>query len=266
MTYSTLTLAIEDGLAVLAFNRPQAMNAVNRQMLDDLDQALRQIADPAAGVRCLLLTGEGRGFCAGADLSDASLIAPGPDGSRDVGQVLERCYNPLMLRLRDLPMPVVTAVNGAAAGVGMSFALMGDIVIAAESAYFLQAFRHIGLVPDGGATWLLPRLVGRARALELSMLGEKLPAGTAREWGLVTRVVPDARLREEATALARQLAAGPTVALGLIRKAYWASLENGYEAQLHHERVAQKSAGNTDDFAEGVAAFLAKRPPVYKGR
>ncbi|MDX5362423.1 MAG: enoyl-CoA hydratase/isomerase [Alphaproteobacteria bacterium] len=266
MTYSTLTLTVADGLAVLAFNRPQAMNAVNGQMLADLDAALDRLADPATGARCLLITGEGRGFCAGADLSDASLIEPGPDGSRDVGQVLERHYNPLLIKLRDLPMPVVTAVNGAAAGVGMSFALMGDIVIAAESAYFLQAFRHIGLIPDGGATWLLPRLVGRARALELSLLGGKLPAETAREWGLVTRVAPDARLMEEATALAKDLAGGPTVALTLIRKAYWASLENSYEAQLHYERVAQKTAGNTDDFAEGVAAFLGKRPAVFRGR
>jgi 2-(1,2-epoxy-1,2-dihydrophenyl)acetyl-CoA isomerase len=205
------------------------------------------------------MTGAGRGFCAGANLQ------PGSSGSRDAGLVLETLYHPFLRRLRELPMPLVTAANGAAAGVGMSFALMGDLVLCARSAYFLQAFRRIGLVPDGGSTWILPRLVGKARAMELSLLGERLPAEMALQWGLINRVVDDAELMDKAKDLARDLANGPTVALGLMRRLYWESAGNSYEEQLNLERQMQRKAGNTADFREGVRAFLEKRPAKFKG-
>ncbi|MDD3445222.1 MAG: enoyl-CoA hydratase-related protein, partial [Zavarzinia sp.] len=188
------------------------------------------------------------------------------DGVPDVGLVLEEFYNPVFKRLRDLRVPIVTAVNGAAAGVGMSFALMGDIVIAAKSASFLQAFAKIGLVPDGGSSWLLPRLVGRARALELALMAEKLPAEKALDWGLINRVVDDTELMPTAREIAGKFAKGPTKALGMIRKMMQASFENGYDQQLDLERQLQRAAGQTEDFQEGVAAFLQKRPANYKGK
>ena len=212
-------------------------------------------------MRCLIVTGAGRGFCAGANLQPSGNVS----GQRDAGSVLETHYHPMLRKLRELPMPIVSAVNGAAAGVGMSLALMGDLVLCAQSAYFLQAFRRIGLVPDGGSTWILPRLVGRARAMELSLMGEKLPAEKALEWGLIYRVVDDAQLMDEAKKLARDLASGPTVALSLIRKLYWDSNENTYEQQLNLERQMQGKAGNSADFNEGVRAFLEKRPAKFKG-
>src|SRR5216683_2025378 len=207
----------------------------------------------------VVMTGAGRGFCAGANLQ------PGSSGSRDAGLVLETLYHPFLRRLRELSLPLVTAVNGAAAGVGMSFALMGDLVLCARSAYFLQAFRRIGLVPDGGSTWILPRLVGKARAMELSLLGERLPAEMALQWGLVNRVVDDAELMDKTKDLACDLANGPTVALGLMRRLYWESAGNSYEEQLNLERQMQRKAGNTADFREGVRAFLEKRPAKFKG-
>jgi 2-(1,2-epoxy-1,2-dihydrophenyl)acetyl-CoA isomerase len=183
-----------------------------------------------------------------------------------VGHSLETVYHPFLRRLRDCRMPVITAVNGPAAGVGMSLALMGDLVIAARSAYFLQAFARIGLVPDGGSTWLLPRLVGLARAKELSLLAERLPAETALQWGLINRVVDDAALMSEALKLAERLANGPTLALATARKLYWESPVNTYEEQLDLERRSQEQAGRTEDFVEGVAAFLQKREAKFKGR
>jgi 2-(1,2-epoxy-1,2-dihydrophenyl)acetyl-CoA isomerase len=264
MSYERISLEFENGVARLTLNHPEALNAISLQMLRELHDALPRIADPANGARCLLFTGAGRGFCAGANLTDseASLAA----GERDPGTVLEQHYHPLLLQLRDLPMPVVTAVNGVAAGAGMSFALMGDMVIAARSAYFLQAFRRIGLVPDAGSTWTLPRLVGWGRAMELAMMGEKLPAETALEWGLINRVHDDEALPEEAAKLAGELASGPTKALTLIRKAMWRTWENTFEQQLHLERVFQREAGQTEDFIEGVTAFVQKRPAKFEGK
>ncbi len=223
-----------------------------------------RITDPANGARCLLLTGAGRGFCAGANLTDpeASLS----EGERDPGAVLEAHYHPLLLTLRNLEMPVITAVNGVAAGAGMSFALMGDMVLAAKSAYFLQAFRRIGLVPDAGSTYVLPRLVGWGRAMELALMGDRLPAETALEWGLVNRVYEDEALADEAVKLAEELANGPTKALAFIRHAMWRTYENTYEQQLHLERVLQRKAGQTEDFVEGVTAFVEKRPASFKGK
>ena len=216
--------------------------------------------------RAIVLTGEGRGFCSGANLQRG----PGggardADGKPDAGAALETTYNPLVTYIRDMPMPLVTAVNGAAAGVGCSLALLGDLIVAAESAYFLQAFRRIGLVPDGGSTWLLPRMIGKARAMEMTLLGERVPAAQALEWGLVNRVVPDAELMPTALGLAKALADGPA-SLGLTRRLMWASMEDDWSAQLHRERLAQRAAGKTDDFAEGVAAFLQKRPAKFAGK
>jgi 2-(1,2-epoxy-1,2-dihydrophenyl)acetyl-CoA isomerase len=184
---------------------------------------------------------------------------------RGAGHTLETVFHPFIRRLRDLPYPIITAVNGPAAGAGMSVALMGDLVLCARSAYFLQAFRRIGLVPDCGSTWLLPRLIGRARAIELSLLGERLPAETALAWGLVNRVFDDEALMPEAIRLAHDLANGPTVALGLIRRLYWESPENSYEQQLDLECRSQRTAGASADFREGVTAFLEKRPAKFAG-
>ena len=261
MDFERVKLDIDGNVALLTLNHPEVMNAVSQEMLGGLMAALDQVEDRKNGARCLLITGAGRGFCAGANLQ------PRSEGSRsgDAGSVLETLYHPFLRRLRELPMPIVTAVNGAAAGVGMSFALMGDLCVCARSAYFLQAFRRIGLVPDGGSTWILPRLIGKARAMELSLLGERLPSEKALEWGLISRVVDDGELMPKAKELAQDLANGPTVSLRLIRRLYWESTDNSYEEQLNLERQMQRIAGSSSDFAEGVRAFLEKRPAKFKG-
>lgn len=265
MSKKKVKLEFKDTVAVLTLNDPDALNAVSIAMLEDLSDALDQIENPDNGVRCMILTGEGRGFCAGANLSGG--ISNEEDGAeRDAGDVLEKYYHPLLKRLRDLPVPFLTAVNGVAAGVGMSFAMMGDLVLAARSSYFMQAFRRIGLVPDGGSTYLLPRLVGMARAKELSILAEKLPAEQALEWGLINRVYDDDALMSEAFKLAEELANGPTVTLKLIRNLYWQSPLNTYDQQLDLERESQKISGRTEDFGEGVKAFFEKRPAQFKGK
>jgi 2-(1,2-epoxy-1,2-dihydrophenyl)acetyl-CoA isomerase len=265
--YKRVSLAIDDNVARLTLYHPEAMNSISMQMLRDLDAALKEVEDPANGARCLVITGAGRGFCAGANLTDPEGAARNSDkGPRDAGEVLENYYHPMLRRLRDLKMPFITAVNGAAAGAGMSLALMGDLVFAARSASFLQAFRRIGLVPDAGSTWLLPRLVGKARATELALLGEKLPAEKAESWGLINRVYDDADLIPETMKVAKELAHGPTVALALIRKAFILSANNSFEQQLEIERQFQRAAGQTEDFAEGVLAFVQKRPAEFKGR
>jgi 2-(1,2-epoxy-1,2-dihydrophenyl)acetyl-CoA isomerase len=262
MEFERVKLDIDGNVGVLTLNHPEVMNAVSSEMLGGLMNAIDEIENPKNGVRCVVMTGAGRGFCAGANLQPRSGSA---GGSRDAGLVLETQYHPFLRRLRELPVPFVTAVNGAAAGVGMSFALMGDLVLCARSAYFLQAFRRIGLIPDGGSTWILPRLVGKARAMELSLMGERLPAEKALEWGLVNRVFDDAELIEKARGLARDLADGPTVSLKLIRRLYWESADNSWEEQLNLERQTQRIAGNSADFQEGVRAFLEKRPAKFKG-
>lgn len=264
MTFQRVKIEFKDNVAVVTLNHPETLNAVSIQMLRDLAAALAEVEDPTMGARCLVLTGAGRGFCAGAHLDDPESKLRSED--HQSGSVLEEWYHPILLRLRDLRMPIITAVNGPAAGVGMSLAMMGDILIAARSAYFLQAFRRIGLIPDGGSTFLLPRLVGWSRAVELSMLAERLPAEKALEWGLVNRVVDDGQALNAAMDLGRELAAGPTLSLALIRKAYWESFDNTYEQQLHLEAELQTRAGHTEDFNEGVNAFFEKRPPVFKGR
>jgi 2-(1,2-epoxy-1,2-dihydrophenyl)acetyl-CoA isomerase len=256
-----MSLEFVGKVAVLKFNHPEVMNAVGSQMLLDFADALKDIAHPGNGARCLLLTGEGRGFCAGANLQDGERS----ERRGGAGDGLRASYHPILLTLRDLNMPMVTAVNGAAAGVGMSFAMMGDIVCASSNAFFLQAFARIGLVPDGGSTFLLPRLVGWGRAMELSMLAERLPAEKAHEWGLVNRLFDDnAALLEGAMAIADRLASGPR-SLALIRQAYWNTWHNAFEQQLDLEARLQNQAGASRDFAEGVAAFLEKRDAEFTG-
>jgi 2-(1,2-epoxy-1,2-dihydrophenyl)acetyl-CoA isomerase len=247
-------------VATITLNRPDTLNALNPAMLDELRGAAEGLE--AAGARCLLLTGEGRGFSSGADLA-----ASGGGGlPEDVGLALEQHFNPLVEALFALDIPVVAAVNGPCAGAGCSLALAADLVVAARSAYFLQAFVNIGLVPDAGATWLLPRLAGRARALEMMMLGERIPAEQALEWGLIARVVDDDDLASEAVALATRLAQGPTVALGLIRRLTRESAQRPLTEALAAERIAQRDAGNTEDFKAAVVAFLQKRQPQFDGR
>jgi 2-(1,2-epoxy-1,2-dihydrophenyl)acetyl-CoA isomerase len=261
LTFPRIRLEVEGAVGWLTLAHPEVLNALSPEMLEGALGALDAVEDPGRGLRCLVVTGEGRAFSAGANLG-----GEGPSTRKDdVGAVLETHYHPLFRRLRDLPMPIVSAVNGVAAGVGMSLALMGDMVVAARGAYFLQAFRRIGLVPDGGVTWLLPRLVGTARAKELSLLGGRLPAEQALAWGMINRVYDDAELLPEARALATELAAGPTRALALIRRLYWASPDNSYEQQLDLERRLQREAGRTRDSHEGIKAFLDKRPAAFRG-
>lgn len=263
MGYERIRLDYDGKIAILKFNHPEVRNAVGAQMLTELSGAVREVRDRGAEVRCLMITGEGAGFCAGANLADADRTKQRE--TQGAGDGLRSGYHPLLCAMRDLEMPIVTAVNGAAAGVGMSFALMGDIVVAGESAFFLQAFARIGLIPDGGATFLLPRLIGWGRAMELSLLAERLPAAQALEWGLINRVVADDQLVDEAMGIARKLADGPR-SLALIRKAYWQTWSNSYETQLDLEARLQNEAGRSADFKEGVAAFLEKRDAQFQGR
>ena len=260
MDFNRVKIDMEESVALLALNHPEVMNAISLDMLEGLGDAMDFVEDKANNVRCLVLTGSGKGFCAGANLQGRNT-----GDKRGAGSVLESHYHPLLRRMRHLHCPIVTAVNGAAAGAGMSLSLMGDLVLAGRSAYFLQAFRRIGLVPDAGSTYILPRRIGVARAMELSLLGEKLPAEKALEWGLINRVVEDGALMSEAKKLAQELANGPTVSLALIRKLYWNSPENSFEEQLDLEFRTQRVAGATGDFKEGVAAFLEKRAAKFKG-
>src|ERR1700709_110389 len=251
-------------VAILKLDHPEVMNAVSMDMVGGLSEALDAIDDRKAEVRCLVITGAGRAFCTGANLQGRGNTQPG--GRSNAGAALETAYHPFLRRLRNLHCPIVTSVNGPAAGAGMSIALMGDMILCARSSYFLQAFRRIGLVPDCGSTWLLPRLIGKARSVELSLMGERLPAEKALEWGLVNRVYDDAALMGETMKLAHDLANGPTVALSLIRKLYWDSSDNSFEDQLNLEFESQRVAGATTDFKEGVTAFLEKRPAKFHGK
>lgn len=252
---------LENGVAIITLSDPATLNAISVEMTDELTVLFDRAASEA---RCIVLTGEGRGFSSGANLASGAPPMDA-DGQPDLGGRLEGTFNPFVSKLRDLPIPYVTAVNGAAAGIGCSFALLGDLIVAGESAYFLQAFRRIGLVPDGSATYHLPRMIGRVRAMEMMLLGEKVYAKQAYEWGLVNRCVPDAELLPTAKALALELANGPTKTLGMIRRLAWSSLDHSWDEQLHAERQSQKIAGRTEDFREGVQAFFQKRPANFKG-
>lgn len=262
MTFEHILFSIEDGVARLGLNRPEQLNSFNTQMHEEVRQALKTVRQ-SGEARVLLLTAEGRGFCAGQDLGDRN-VAPGA-AVPDLGESIERFYNPLIRTLRELPMPVICAVNGVAAGAGANIPLACDLVLAARSASFIQAFCKIGLIPDSAGTWALPRLVGMARAKALALLGDRLSAEQAVEWGLIYRCVDDADLRDEALKLARHLATQPTYGLALIKRSLHASLDNSFEQQLTLERDLQRLAGRSEDYREGVSAFMAKRTPVFKG-
>ena len=260
---ASILVSRDAGVLSVTLNRPEKLNAFNPEMHKLLRDALEQALDDA-GVRCVLLTGAGRGFCAGQDLSQRDA---GPDAApTDLSVSLGSNYNPLVRRLRALPKPIVCAVNGVAAGAGANIALACDIVLAARSASFVQSFSQLGLVPDSGGTYFLPRLVGTARAMGLALLGERLSAEEAERWGLIWKALDDRRLMQEATRIANTLAAGPTKGYGLIKKALHASAGNSLDAQLDLERDLQREAGFSEDYREGVAAFMQKRKPAYKGK
>ena len=260
MTYETITLSIADDIATITLNRPERLNAMPPQMADEISDAL----DNLEGARALIITGEGRAFCSGADLQArggaTSVGASGPYGA------LTRAYNPTMVKLSKLNVPIVTAVNGPAAGIGCSLALCSDFAIAGKSGYFLQAFVNIGLVPDGGASWMLPRLIGKARATQMMMLGEKISGDQAAEWGLIYKCVEDADLQAEVRALATKLANGPTLALGIMRQNIAAALEMDYANALTREAEGQRIAGASADAMEGGLSFLQKRKPAFLGK
>lgn len=262
MSYQSILYSLGDGVATITLNRPDSLNSLSSQLLKELREAVLQA--PQDGARALLLTGSGRGFCAGADLSEPPPLDAA--GKLDLGKALEERYHPALEALFGLDIPVITAINGIAAGAGASFALAGDIVIAARSAKFRQAFVRIGLLPDASGTWLLPRLVGRARAMGMAMLGEDITAEQALDWGMIWQVVDDEALASEAQSLAAHLASQPTRALGAIRKAIHASPDNDLHTQLEVERQAQYQLGQTQDFQEGVMAFMQKRKANFKGQ
>ncbi len=265
MKHDRIGLKHYDHVAVMTLNDPSVLNALGYYLKQDLTEAL-DVVD-ASDARCLVITGAGRAFCSGANLNDPN--RPPRDRAAELrGEVksdLEAWYNPTLIRLRNMDIPIVTAINGIAAGAGMSLALCGDIKIAAKSASFLQAFARIGLVPDAGSSYILPRLIGMARAMELSLLAERLPAETALRWGMINRVVDDADLMPKTMELAQGLANGPR-SLGMIRRMVWDSLDNTLEQQLATEAQMQKRAGMTEDHAEGVAAFREKRHARFTGR
>lgn len=263
MTYQTITYTVAGGVARLTLNRPQRLNSFNAQMHQEVRDALALVQSDSA-VRVLVLRGAGRGFCAGQDLGERA-VAPGGEAV-DLGESIERDYKPLILTLRRLPIPVIAAVNGVAAGAGANLALACDLIVAARSASFVQAFARIGLVPDSGGTWFLPRLLGPARALALALLGETLPAAQAAEWGLIWRCVDDDDFAAEIDSLAERLAEAPTRALAHIKRLFAETWTHTLEQQLDVERDAQRELGHSADFAEGVAAFIAKREPRFTGR
>ena len=259
----TVKVALADGLLKLTLNRPDKLNSFNEEMHLALRAAMQRAHDEK-GIRAVLLTGAGRGFCAGQDLGDRD---PRKDAAPpDLGYPIETFYNPLIRQMRSLDKPILCAVNGVAAGAGANIALACDIVLAARSAKFIQAFSKIGLIPDSGGTWSLAQLLGEARAKALAFTAEPLAAETAAAWGLIWKVVDDAELASEAEALGRKLAAGPTFGLGLIKRAIQASAGNTLDQQLDLERDLQRQAGRSADFAEGVVAFLDKRPAEFIGR
>ena len=261
MSYETILFDVSDGAAKLTLNRPDRLNSFNTKMHEEVAEALAQ-AERNPEIRVLAITGAGRGFCAGQDLSDSS-VSP---GRGDLGETLERRYNPLIRRLMGLEKPIVCAVNGVAAGAGANIAFAADIVLAAKSAKFIQSFSNIGLVPDSGGTWILPRLVGHARALGLALTGEALSAEKAESWGLIWRAIEDDQLKAETDKLVAKLAIGPTRGFAAIkhsmRKGWLADLDS----QLDFERDLQRELGRSQDYKEGVAAFTEKRPPRFVGR
>lgn len=263
MTYEAILFDITDGVATITLNRPDKLNSFTEQMHADLRDAVNKVrTDPS--VRALLITGSGRGFCAGQDLNERAMS--GQKSSVDVGSTLERNYNPLIIGLQAMPIPVICAVNGVAAGAGCNFALAADIVIAGRSARFIEIFTRIGLIPDAGGTYVLPRLVGQARAMAACLLAEPITAEQAEAWGLIWKCVDDDALISEARKLAATLANGPTKAFALTKRAIYASSNNSLQTQLSLEATLQREAGQSEDFKEGVQAFLEKRPSKFSGR
>ncbi len=257
MTTSLVMLETKGDVAILTLNDPASRNAMSADMAQQLLAALKAASGSA---KAIVLRGHEKAFCSGANLS-SDLVSNA--GGIDAGKALEEIFNPLVLAIRDLPVPLVTAVRGAAAGVGASLALIGDIIVAGESAYFLLPFRHVGLVPDGGAPWLISKAVGRVRALEMILLAERIPAAKAHEWGLVTRCMSDDAVGETAITLAQNIASGATNAIRLARKAVWAAQSVDLQAELELERELQREAGYHPNFVEGVTAFREKRAPVF---
>lgn len=260
--FESIRLETDAGVATLTLHRPDRLNSFTVAMHEEVQAALAQIRGDDA-TRCLVLTGAGRGFCAGQDLSDRS-VAPG-QSAKDLGMSIEKYYIPLVLALRNLPMPVIAAVNGVAAGAGANIALACDMVIAARSASFIQSFAKIGLVPDSGGTWSLPKLAGNARALGLALLGEKLSAEQAQAWGLIWQCVDDAELMPTVNKLASQFATGPTRGLARTKEAIYAAATQTFEESLNMERDFQRELGQSRDYAEGVSAFLEKRAAKFTG-
>lgn len=257
--YVTILTERRGDVLVITLNRPDRLNAAPPAMFDEIRAAIADLG----GARTVLITGAGRAFCSGADLAGGSLTAADP--GQATFEALTNSYNPTMIAIAELPVPIVAAVRGPAAGIGCSLALSCDFVVASDTAYFLEAFANIGLVPDGGASWMLPRLIGKARAMEMALLGERIPAEKALAWGLIHKVVTDDTLDAEAFALAERLAAGPTRALALARHAINAALESDYSTALAREASDQREAMRGPDAAEGARAFLEKRKPVFTG-
>ena len=267
MSETKLAISTDGNVVIIALADPPTLNALSAAMADELTDTFKRISCGVIPARAVLLTAQGRAFCSGADLSSGGSLnrAPDVDGQPDSAYMLDRHYHPLIKRMRDLPVPLVCAVNGAAAGVGCSIALMCDLVVASESAFFLQAFRRIGLGPDGGISWVLPRVIGKARAMEMLLLGERIGSARALEWGLINRCVPDADLLSSALEIAHNLARGPG-SLGAMRRAVWRGLESGWLEQIELERDNQLVFGKSDDYREGVNAFTEKRSPNFTGR
>ncbi|WP_326524148.1 enoyl-CoA hydratase-related protein [Sphingomonas sp.] len=260
MAYEMILSERRGDVLVVTLNRPERLNAAPPAAFDEIRDALCNLD----GARAVLIAGTGRAFCSGADVAGGTLQAADP--SQATHDALSNHYNPALQAIADLSVPVVSAVRGPAAGIGCSLALAADFCVASETAYFLQAFVNIGLVPDGGASWMLPRLIGRARALEMMMLGERVAAAQALDWGMIHRVVADDGLDAEAFALVERLAAGPTVALGLMRRAVTAALDATYPEAMAREADDQRTARRSEDSTEGGMAFLSKRKPAFRGR
>jgi 2-(1,2-epoxy-1,2-dihydrophenyl)acetyl-CoA isomerase len=264
LSFESITFEQDGGKATLTLNRPDALNALNVGMLSEVRNAL-SVIQLGGQARVLVLKGAGRSFCAGADIAKGTGANTG-GGPFDAGRILEDHVNPMIELLADLPIPIVSAVNGSAAGAGCSLALAADFVVAARSSFFLMAFTKVGLVPDAGATWLLPRLVGKARAVEMLMLAERVPAATAHEWGMVYKVVDDDQLASASDELANRLAAGPTRSFALLRKALRDGMQTTLAESLRLERENQRTAGLSEDYNEGVKAFREKRQARFQGR